>query len=36
MVVKAKATFVWHSHAKTDDFFLVLKGNLVIQLRDGR
>jgi mannose-6-phosphate isomerase-like protein (cupin superfamily) len=35
MVVKAKGTFVWHSHAETDDFFLVLKGKLNIQLRDG-
>jgi mannose-6-phosphate isomerase-like protein (cupin superfamily) len=35
MVVKVKGEFVWHSHAETDDFFLVLKGNLVIQLRDG-
>jgi mannose-6-phosphate isomerase-like protein (cupin superfamily) len=35
MVVKLKGEFVWHSHAETDDFFLVLKGNLVIQLRDG-
>ncbi len=35
MVVKAKGEFVWHSHPETDDFFLVLKGNLVIQLRDG-
>ena len=36
MVVKAKGEFVWHSHAETDDFFLVLKGNLVIQLRAVR
>jgi mannose-6-phosphate isomerase-like protein (cupin superfamily) len=35
MVVKVKGEFVWHSHAETDDFFLVLKGSLVIQLRDG-
>jgi mannose-6-phosphate isomerase-like protein (cupin superfamily) len=35
MVVKVKGKFVWHSHAETDDFFLVLKGNLSIQLRDG-
>ncbi len=35
MVVKAKGTFVWHAHDDTDDLFLVLKGNLVIQLRDG-
>jgi mannose-6-phosphate isomerase-like protein (cupin superfamily) len=35
MVVKAKGEFTWHSHPDTDDFFLVLKGRLVIQLRDG-
>lgn len=35
MVVKARGEFVWHAHPDTDDFFLVLKGNLVIQLRDG-
>ena len=32
MVVKAKGEFVWHSHADTDDFFLVLKGELDIEL----
>jgi len=35
MVVKVKGEFVWHAHADTDDFFLVLKGKLVIRLRDG-
>jgi mannose-6-phosphate isomerase-like protein (cupin superfamily) len=35
MVVKAKGEFVWHKHDDTDDFFLVLKGHLVIELRDG-
>ena len=35
MVVKVKGEFVWHSHPDTDDFFLVLKGALTIQLRDG-
>ena len=34
MVVKAKGEFVWHKHDDTDDFFLVLKGRLTIQLRD--
>ena len=34
-LVKVKGEFVWHSHPETDDFFLVLKGQLVIQLRDG-
>ena len=34
MVVKVKGEFVWHSHSETDDFFLVLKGKLAIQLRN--
>ncbi len=34
MVVKAKGEFVWHQHDDTDDFFLVLKGRLTIELRD--
>ena len=34
MVVKIKGEFVWHSHPDTDDFFLVLKGRLRINLRD--
>ena len=34
MVVKVKDEFVWHKHDDTDDFFLVLKGRLDIQLRD--
>jgi mannose-6-phosphate isomerase-like protein (cupin superfamily) len=33
-VVKAKGEFVWHKHDDTDDFFLVLKGRLTIQLRN--
>ena len=32
--VKVKGEFVWHSHADTDELFLVTKGNLVIKLRD--
>jgi mannose-6-phosphate isomerase-like protein (cupin superfamily) len=35
MVVKVLGEFVWHSHADTDDFFLVLKGKLRLQLREG-
>ena len=35
MVVKAQGEFVWHKHDETDDFFLVLRGELVIELRDG-
>jgi mannose-6-phosphate isomerase-like protein (cupin superfamily) len=33
-VVKVRGEFVWHKHDDTDDFFLVLKGQLTIQLRD--
>ncbi|HSM18857.1 MAG TPA: cupin domain-containing protein, partial [Hyphomicrobiales bacterium] len=35
MVVKARGAFVWHSHVDTDDFFLVLKGELKIETEDG-
>jgi mannose-6-phosphate isomerase-like protein (cupin superfamily) len=34
MVVKVQGEFVWHKHDETDDFFLVLKGHLTIELRD--
>jgi len=34
LVVKIQGEFVWHKHDETDDFFLVLKGRLTIQLRD--
>lgn len=33
-VVKVKGEFVWHKHDDDDEFFLVLKGRLVIRLRD--
>ena len=35
LVAKVKGEFVWHSHADTDDFFLVLEGRITIKLRDG-
>lgn len=35
-VAKAQGEFVWHEHADTDEFFLVLKGRLVIQMRGRR
>ena len=34
-VAKTKGPFVWHSHPDTDDFFLVLRGKLTVELRDG-
>jgi len=33
-VSKLKGEFVWHSHAETDELFLVLKGALTIEFRD--
>jgi mannose-6-phosphate isomerase-like protein (cupin superfamily) len=27
--------FVWHTHPETDEVFLVVSGNLTLQLRDG-
>jgi mannose-6-phosphate isomerase-like protein (cupin superfamily) len=35
IVVKVKGEFTWHKHDETDDFFLVLKGRLTIQMREG-
>ena len=35
MVVKVKGEFRWHSHTDTDDFFLVLVGQITIRMRDG-
>ncbi len=34
MVVKVKGEFVWHKHDDTDDFFLVIAGELDIEMRD--
>jgi mannose-6-phosphate isomerase-like protein (cupin superfamily) len=33
-VAKLKGDFVWHHHEAEDELFLVVKGRLVIQLRD--
>lgn len=34
-VAKAEGAFVWHAHPDTDDLFVVLDGELTIELRDG-
>ncbi len=34
MVVKVQGEFNWHSHPETDDFFMVLQGEIDIELRD--
>jgi mannose-6-phosphate isomerase-like protein (cupin superfamily) len=35
MVAKLRGQYHWHVHPGTDDFFLVLKGSLQIDLEDG-
>ncbi len=33
-VVKLQGEFVWHTHPDTDELFMVVSGQLTIQLRD--
>lgn len=35
-LVKFQGDFVWHSHADTDEVFLVIEGKMRIDFRDGR
>lgn len=35
MVVKFQGAFPFHLHETTDDFFLVLKGQMVMEYKDG-
>ena len=34
-LAKVKGEFVWHRHANEDELFLVIRGTLMIRLRDG-
>jgi len=34
-LVKIKGEFTWHHHDNEDELFLVVKGRLLMQLRDG-
>jgi mannose-6-phosphate isomerase-like protein (cupin superfamily) len=34
-LVKLKGEFVWHHHDEEDELFLVIKGRMRMQLRDG-
>jgi mannose-6-phosphate isomerase-like protein (cupin superfamily) len=34
-LVKVQGEFVWHHHDTADELFLVLKGRLLMQFRDG-
>ena len=35
-LAKIQGEFVWHRHADTDEAFIVLKGEMTIEFRDGR
>lgn len=34
-IAKLQGEFIWHDHPETDEVFVVLKGQLQIQFRDG-
>lgn len=34
-LVKVKGSFVWHTHEREDELFLVVKGKMRLQLRTG-
>ena len=34
-LVKLKGEFTWHHHEREDELFLVVKGRLLMKLRDG-
>ncbi|HYS54274.1 MAG TPA: cupin domain-containing protein [Thermoanaerobaculia bacterium] len=34
-LARVKGDFVWHSHADTDETFMVIDGEMVIEFRDG-
>jgi mannose-6-phosphate isomerase-like protein (cupin superfamily) len=35
-LARVKGDFVWHSHADTDETFLVIDGEMMIEFRDGK
>ena len=35
-IVKFKGDFVWHSHLETDETFIILEGELVMNFRDRK
>ena len=35
-LVKVQGEFVWHKHPETDEVFIVIKGVLDIEFRDGK
>ena len=35
-LAKLKGGFVWHAHENEDELFMVIKGQLIIELRDNK
>lgn len=35
-IVKFKGDFVWHSHTETDETFIILEGELIMNFRDRK
>jgi mannose-6-phosphate isomerase-like protein (cupin superfamily) len=35
-LAKINGQFVWHNHPETDEIFIVIKGNMDIEFRDGK
>ncbi len=35
-LTRFKGEFAWHDHKDTDEVFIVIEGNMSIELRDGR
>jgi mannose-6-phosphate isomerase-like protein (cupin superfamily) len=35
-IVKFKGDFVWHSHPETDETFIILEGELIMNFRDRK
>jgi mannose-6-phosphate isomerase-like protein (cupin superfamily) len=35
-LVRIQGEFVWHSHADTDEVFIIVEGEMSIEFRDGR
>ena len=35
-LVKFEGEFVWHTHQETDEVFIVIKGEMEIEFRDGK
>ncbi|MDR3386429.1 MAG: cupin domain-containing protein [Rudaea sp.] len=35
-LVRIQGQFVWHSHADTDEVFIIVEGEMSIEFRDGR